>query len=279
MKIENFEVITKDGFLLHGKKWLTESVPKAIICFQHGLAEHSDRYNHVADFFVQNDIALYSVDLRGHGKSEGKRGHTPSFNLLMNDCERMLMEARKDHFSEPLILYGHSTGGNVVANFLCRKNTLEVSGAILSAPWLKLAFEPPAFKVKLAKFASRIFPSFSQDNELDPTHLSKDESVVKAYVGDPLVHRKISAKMFFECYNAGIYALDHAEKVSKPTLVMHGDDDKITSNSASKDFASANTDHVEFKNWSGLRHEIHNEPEQAEVMDFALKFIQEKILK
>ncbi|MEQ9302122.1 MAG: alpha/beta hydrolase [Cyclobacteriaceae bacterium] len=274
MHTDELELRTKDGLTLTGKIWRPEGEPKKIICLVHGHGEHIGRYEHFAAHFVECGIALFAVDLRGHGKSEGKRGHAPSYDLLMSDVEELVKAARVEYNDTPIILYGHSMGGNLVAGFILQNNMKELEAAVLSSPWLTLAFDPPSVQVKLAKFVRKLLPSFTQHSKLDVQLLSKDPEVIKAYQEDPLVHDLVSPSLFLSIIKGGQDALSKASELKLPTLVMHGDDDKITSADSSGRFARDAG--AEYKLWKGLKHEPHNEPEQKEVLTYVSDWILKK---
>lgn len=274
MHTNELELRTKDGLSLSGKSWLPEGEPQKIICLVHGHGEHIGRYEHFAAHFVEKGIAVFAVDLRGHGKSEGKRGHTPNYELLLSDVEELIKAARVDHNDTPIILYGHSMGGNLVAGFILQNNMKELEAAVLSSPWLTLAFDPPSAQVRLAKIVRWIFPSLTQHSKLDAQLLSKDPAVIKAYQDDPLVHDLVSPSLFLSILKGGENALKKANELKLRTLVMHGDDDKITSAESSQTFAHEGG--ADFKLWSGVKHEPHNEPEQKEVLSFVSDWILNK---
>lgn len=270
--VENFTLTAKDGTSLIGREWLVDH-PTSAICMVHGLGEHIDRYEHVAEFFNAQQISFFAIDLRGHGKSEGKRGHTPSHEMLLDDVEELLMYARAEYNDLPLFLYGHSLGGNIVTNYLLRKNTNELTGAIISAPWLALAFEPSGFQIKLAKFFSRILPSLTQPNGLDVKHLTNDDQVNQAYKNDPAVHDKISTRLFTESFREGLWALENTHKLKIPVLMFHGTEDRITSPAASQAFANDAGDLVTYRQWERIKHEPHNDIDKEEVLGFVLEWV------
>lgn len=269
---ESFQLTTADGIILQGYQHNTASHPKAVIVLIHGMGEHAMRYKHVAEYYNKHNIAFIGIDHRGHGRSTGKRGHTPSYDALMNDLELLLKKTNEEYPGVLVILYGHSMGGNLVLNFLIRKKP-EVKGAIVTAPYLRLAFEPPAWKVILGKLSAGIYPSLSQPTGLDTKAISRDEKVVTAYEKDPLVHDKITAAFFVNVHFAGQYAIEHAKEVQVPVLLMHGTADRITSVNGSKEFATHAGSLVELKIWDGLYHELHNEPEKADVLEYETNWL------
>lgn len=269
---EAFQLITPDGITLQGYHNNTTATPNAVITLIHGMGEHAMRYEHVANFFNQHNIAFVSMDHRGHGRSSGKRGHAPNYEALMHDVEMLLQKTYELHPGVPVILYGHSMGGNLVLNYLIRKKPA-VKGAIVTAPYLRLAFEPPAWKVKLGKLSAGILPSLSQPTGLDTKAISRDPEVVSRYEKDPLVHDKITSAFFVNVHFAGPYAIEHAQEIEVPILLMHGTADRLTSVDGSKEFAARAGKNVELKIWEGFYHELHNEPEKTEVLEYEVHWL------
>lgn len=272
MKHKELNWKSSDGIEIYGQCWLNDSKPKAVICIVHGMGEHSGRYAHVAEYLVDSGYSVIAYDHRGHGKSGGKRGHTPSYDLLLDGVSDLLKHAEKIAPGTPKFIYGHSMGGNVVLNYALRRKP-EIAGVIASSPWLKLAFEPPKFEVKLGKFVNNIFPAFSQSTKLDSTAISRDKNVVKAYDNDPMVHDKITARFFVETYAAGLWALEHAAEMKLPLLIFHGTEDKLTSPDGSQEFAEKLKENCTFRLWDGFYHETHNEPEKEEVLKYVVTWL------
>ena len=277
MKHTEFKFKTFDGLQLFGQSWQPEVQSRAVVCLIHGLGEHSGRYAHLADSLNQAGYILISFDLRGHGKSEGPRGHTPTYEALMNDISSLLEVANQQFSQLSFFLYGHSLGGSLVLNYILRRQP-QFKGVIVTAPWLRLAFEPPAFKIILGKITNQLFPAFSQKSDLDTKVLSHDAEVVHAYENDPLVHDHISARMFIGIYQSGQWVLEHASEFSLPLLLMHGGDDKIISVEASREFADKINGNCTFKIWDGFYHEIHNEPEKEKVFKFMVDWLDKQVL-
>ncbi|MCB9233075.1 MAG: lysophospholipase [Bacteroidia bacterium] len=272
MKSNEFRKPAKDGVELYYQEWRPEGEVEGVIALVHGMGEHIWRYAHVAAYFVEKGWAVLGFDHRGHGKSGGPRGHTPSYDCLLDDVKQLLEIIAGKFPGAPVILYGHSMGGNVVTNFILHRNP-DLAGAIISAPWLRLAFEPPKFKVFLGRLMNGIFPGLTQSSELDTSALSRDKKVVEAYIKDPLVHDKISARMFVSCYEAGLNALEKAHEPAFPILLIHGTQDKLTHPDGTVEFAKKVGPKATLKLWDGFFHELHNEPEQKEVLDFEWNWI------
>jgi alpha-beta hydrolase superfamily lysophospholipase len=261
---------------MFAQSWEPDKTPKAVVCLVHGLGEHSGRYAHVGKALSDAGFALAGFDLRGHGKSSGPRGHSPSFDALMDDIDTFI-DLMSGRYSESLcFLYGHSLGGNLVINFGLRRKT-DLVGLIATGPWLKLAFQPPTSKVLLGRMMNNILAGFSQASGLETAALSRNPAVVQAYKNDPLVHDKISARLFVNLFDTGLWALDHAAEIRLPLLLMHSGIDRLTSAEASSQFAKSAGEKVTLRIWDGLYHEIHNEPEQGEVFAFMLDWMNSQL--
>jgi alpha-beta hydrolase superfamily lysophospholipase len=272
-----FEWQTQDEVMLRGRCWLPEQ-PQALVCLVHGFAEHTGRYAHVAATFNARGYGLMGFDLRGHGQSGGRRGHTPSYEDLIENIREMLALATEKFDRLPLFLYGHSMGGNLVANYLIRHQPNYLKGAVITSPWLRLTQEPPLPLKVLAKAAYLIFPQLMLSSNLRLEHLSKDMAVQKAYGADPLILRKISAGMFILVSEAGRLAIRQADKIALPLLLMHGLDDKITDPEATKQFAQrVNADLLTLHYWANMRHELHNETEKEQVLNLIISWLDEKM--
>jgi alpha-beta hydrolase superfamily lysophospholipase len=255
---------TQDGLDLYTQSWKVAD-PKAILVLTHGYNDHSGRYGHVGKALNAAGYSLYAYDLRGHGKSGGQRGHTPSYESLLDDLGLVIKNATEDAPGKKVFVYGHSMGGNITLNYALRRPN-GLSGVIVTGPWLKLAFEPPALQMALAKLMAAVNPTFSQKNAMNLPGLSRDEAVQVAYRDDPLLHHVITAKLAIEVSQNGLTALEQAGTLKLPVLLLHGGADPITSAPATEAFykAAGSADKT-FKLYPDMRHEIHNEIGQEAV--------------
>ncbi len=165
MKHDEFGWKTQDGLQLYAQAWQPEGSPKAVLCLVHGLGEHSGRYVHVAKYLSERGLALLAFDLRGHGKSQGQRGHAPTYEAFLDDIAQLLDEASARFPTCPRFLYGHSLGGNLVLNAILRRRP-PLNGAIVTGPLLCPAFDPPGWKLLLGKLMSAAWPTLSMANGL-----------------------------------------------------------------------------------------------------------------
>jgi alpha-beta hydrolase superfamily lysophospholipase len=264
MVINEWKWTSRDGLELYARSWTPEH-PKAIVCLIHGHGEHVNRYNHVGEAYAQAGYAVQGFDLRGHGRSSGPRGHTPSYEALMNDISDFITDAKKRYPGLPLFLHGHSMGGNQVMNYTLRyPNGLR--GIIVTSPWLKLVSKPGPVLALLVKILNVVYPAYNQASGLDQRTISRDPAEVQAYATDPLVHDRISARLYTVMETNAQGAIENAATLKIPMLLIHGSADGLSSAEGSKEFAQRAGNMVTLSIWDGLYHETHNEPEKADVI-------------
>jgi alpha-beta hydrolase superfamily lysophospholipase len=261
---------------LYGSYFKPKNI-KAVIVLIHGMGEYFGRYvDHVIPHFYKNSIAVIAYDQFGHGKTEGKRGHNPGFEEVL-DCVTVVINKSKEVFgNKQTFLYGHSMGGNVVINYVLRRKH-HLKGVIATSPFLKLAFEPPAWKLKIAKALLKIAPSLTMDNELDVNAVSRDTEEVEKYKKDLLIHDKVSPNYSIVFIETGQWALDNASKLKIPMLLMHGTGDLLTSYKASKEFAKNAGSKVTLKLYDGAYHELHNDIIKNDVLDEMTSWLNKEI--
>ncbi|MGB3183059.1 MAG: lysophospholipase [Cyclobacteriaceae bacterium] len=264
---KTINLTSPDGTALYARYWKPVSPARAVICIVHGLGDHSGRYAELAGYLTSIDIAVYAIDLHGHGLSGGKRGHIHTYQALLDDVEILLKQARLTYLDLPMFLYGHSFGGGIVANYLQLHSSKELTGAILSSPWFRLAFEPPAWKLKLAQITQQIYPSLTLSNELDSRWISKEEEEMQRYEDDPLVHDRISARLFSLAFRNGLQALRSESRITLPMLVIHGKEDQVTDYHATMEFVKKYPDVTRVVLMENGRHELHHDTEKEKVME------------
>ena len=273
--MKSFESIwnNDEGLSFFVRGWEPDQAPKAAVALVHGLGEHTGRYAHVGRAFTARGYALAGFDLRGHGKSGGARGHFPSFQAVMHDIAQSndLLLGRYAK-GLPHFLYGHSLGGLLTLAYALHSG-FSGNGVVVSAPGLRSALQKQKIKILLAKVLGTLLPTITLSSGLDPKLLSHDPKVIEAYVNDPLVHDKTTTGFGKSALAAIDYAFGNAPKFPAPLLVIYGSEDQLSYPSGGQDFVKAAPGDVTFKLWDGLYHEIHNEPEQGEVLNFMLQWL------
>lgn len=260
---EEGQILTYDGLALRWIRWDPPARPRGTIVLTHGLGEHAGRYHHVAGAFVDAGFVVLAYDLRGHGRSAGRRGHAPTFRHYLEDLAAVLRLASV----LPRIAYGHSMGG-LISLHHGLKSAGDVDAVIATSPWLRLRFPAPAAKVAMARALYRILPGMTLSTGLEQAALSRDTSVVAAYAADPLVHDRLSIRVGLDLLNGGQALLDQADRFTLPVLLMHGEADRLTDPAATVAFyQTAGSDDKTLRLWPGLVHETHNEPEWKDVLE------------
>lgn len=186
--------------------WEPENDIACVIFFVHGFGEHSARYSFWAENFCKRNIAFAAIDLIGFGKSSGKRGAIKSYDDYLF-CVRRLISITKNRFPEkPIILYGHSLGGNIACSYAL-KNQGEIDGLILSSPWFKLAIRISWINILFQSIWKNIFQIFFRRFYIVNYYLSHNTESNIDFNTSPLNHRKIKVKMLFKVIFAAIRAL------------------------------------------------------------------------
>jgi alpha-beta hydrolase superfamily lysophospholipase len=255
-----------DGTALRVQHWPPQAEAKAAVVVTHGHGEHCGKYHHVAQALNAAGYAAYLWDLRGHGKSGGPRGHVPRYDSFYDDLQTVLNQAQAAYPARRLFLYGHSMGGQIVLSFSLHRPA-PLAGVIVSAPWLRLSYQPPAWKVTLARTMSSLWPTFSQDTGVGDVPLTHDLEFWKGMPEQNLQHYTMSARLGFAALAAGEDVLDHAGEFRLPLLLLHGAADGVIALAGSQSFyeRAASTDKT-LQTYPGLYHEIHNETERARVL-------------
>ena len=258
----------------YGQIWEAENT-KAVVVLVHGMGEHSGRYNHVAEKLTENNFSVVAFDHFGHGKTEGKRGHNPNFEAVLESVTRTIDKAKEEFPNKPIFLYGHSMGGNVVINYTLR-NQHHLKGVIATSPFLKLAFQPPAIKLAVGKLLQKIAPSITLGNELDANHVSRIKAEVEKYKNDPFVHDKISPNFSITFIATGKWAIENAANLKTPMFLLHGTEDKIIDYKGTEAFANK-SDKATLKLYEGGYHELQNDLCQEEMLQDIVLWLNSKM--
>jgi acylglycerol lipase len=255
------ELISADGTRLFYQSW-EKPDPRGIIVLSHGVGEHSSRYDNLLQAVNADDIEVYALDHRGHGRSEGKRGHIMSFDQYLDDFNLLVKLAQTHNPGRPTIILGHSMGGVIALKYVLKYGQ-DFAGLILSSAGFKNKVEVPAWKAKAALLLSGIWPSLSMPTGIESRLLSHDQIVVQAYIDDPLVHDLVSSRWYTEFTAAGEECLAGAGELKLPLLIIHGQSDGIVDYQGSTTvMQKAASNDKELHLIEDLYHETMNETEQ-----------------
>ncbi len=264
MKHREETLIGFDGRELFFQSWEPEGAPRAVIAIVHGGFEHSGHYGFLVDSLVDKGFALAGLDLRGHGKSKGKRGHIMDWNEIREDMGSYLSKLQKEFPGRPLFLFGHSVGGTIALDYALRRSPA-LAGVILSGAGISTG---NASRVLLAinKLISAIFPSFSVNANFDFSIVTRDPRVVKEYESDPLILSALSARFWAECLKTISWVRDHASDWELPLLVLHGSEDQNMPIEDIKEFFGDLTcEDKELIIYQGGFHQPHNDLQREQV--------------
>ncbi|RMF25091.1 MAG: alpha/beta hydrolase [Deltaproteobacteria bacterium] len=252
------ELQTAEATLLY-RQWRCEGAPRGVVLLVHGLGEHSGRYRHVGRFLAARSLVVFAYDQRGHGRSSGELGTVARFSDFLDDLEHVIRHLRAEFAGLPLVLVGHSMGGLVVTAYVLEK-PLRPDLLVLSGPAIVPILDPT-------------------DRTIDPTRLSKDPAVWKAYLEDPLVLRERVKDELFERLADGLALLPgRAGEIDIPCLLIHGGDDALCSADGARAYveAMASAD-CTVRVYPGGRHEMFNETNREQVLEDLWAWLRERL--
>ena len=253
------------GVTIHTRWWEPDGPVKAVVGLVHGLGEHSGRYGPFALRLTEAGYAVSAFDLRGHGLSGGRRGDT-RFSETFADIDRLLADAAERFPDRPRFLYGHSLGGLLVLAYTLARRP-PIAGVVASGPALHNALREQKAKLLLVRLLAPVLPRLALPSGLDETLISRDPDVVAAYRADPLTHDRATLGFGLDAVRAADSTLAGAAAFPVPLLLLHGGADRLTYPSGSREFAAAlGPQRATLTVYDGLYHEIHHEPEQAQVL-------------
>jgi len=254
------------GINLYYQCWLPEDTVRAVLVIAHGLAEHSGRYGNIVDHFVPRGYAVYALDHRGHGKSEGWRCYTERFEHYIRDLETFVGIVKEKQSGHQVYMLGHSMGSTISAAYVLQ-NKENIDGLIVTGATLKPGNSVTPVQIFMAKAISAVLPRMGVA-ALDAGSISQDCDVVQAYLNDPLVYRgKVSARLGSELLKVMKQLRQRLSDIQLPVLIMHGNEDRLSDPQSSRllyDNVSSVDKTVFF--YEGYHHEIHNEPGRNKVL-------------
>ncbi len=233
-----------------------------------GLAEHAGRYDHVAGRLVRAGFRVTVVEPRGHGDSEGRRGHVARWGLYVDD-----LRAALDALPGSAWILAHSMGGLIALDAVRDPLPRMPRGLVCVNPLLGLALEAPGWKVALSSLLSSLLPTVSLGNEIPPEHLTHDRSIVDAYASDPKVFHTVTPRWFTEMRAAQARVLEEPQRITVPLLMVTSDGDRICAYPVSRAFAAAVRGASQLQ-YPGLFHEVLNEPEKDAILDDILAWLE-----
>jgi acylglycerol lipase len=250
---------------LFGQAWVP-SHAQGTVYLLHGFSEHSGNYSQLVNDLLQQRFAVAAMDMRGHGLSEGSRGHVEGPEVYRDDfCS--FFELVRPHIlpQQPVYLWAHSLGALVALQVILARPTFFQS-AVLSSPLLGFPeiHGARALLAKLAPLLAKIMPTISVEHGIAPTFLSHDEAYLARRLEDPFVGRSASPAWLVSVAAAIETTQKHASSYGAlcPTLLLLAGDERITNLSDARRFAFHAYSNLRHKviEFPGCYHEIEKEP-------------------
>jgi acylglycerol lipase len=267
-------VQSPDGTRLAYRAW---PQPGAAISFAvvHGLGDHGGRYARFADGMSQHGIGAYALDLRGHGNSPGQRGHVDSWSQWTEDVAAFVAHIEQVAGTEVVPL-GHSFGGVALLSTILAGKLPASKRFVVSSPAMKLKLQAPGWKLSVGQLASKIAPRLAMGNEVDPASISRLPEVVDAYRSDPLVHDRISSRMFTEWQSAVADIYQRASQIKVPFLILAGTADPLIDPAGSRLLHEKAASMSTLRLLEGRYHEPFNDKGSEEVFQLIADWLAER---
>lgn len=260
---------------LFARSWRPTETVRGLFVIVHGFKSHSGRYLAVAEELVQHGLAVYAMDLRGHGKSEGERYWVDSFDDYVNDLAKFVALARAREPGVPVFVFGHSAGG-VVASLYASRHQQELAGLISE----DFAFElpPPDFALAIIKGVSHIAPHLHVLNIPDAA-FSRDPAVLESMKHDPLINQTPGpSQTLAAMVRADEQLKQRIPEMSVPVLIMHGTaDTAVKPHGSQRFFDEVGSSDKTLKMYEGFHHDPLHDLGRAQVMADLVKWVTERL--
>jgi len=265
-----------DNLQLYYQSWTPEQSRRGNVLVVHGHGDHSGRYRNVVNQLVPAGYAVHAYDLRGHGHSEGERGFLMAWEEFRLDMDAVVNHVRGESVGKPLFFYGHSLGGLIALDYLLHFPDA-AHGLVTSAPLVGTPGISPVI-IAVARILSRIAPRTMLHTSTDAGGISRDPTVVQAYINDPLVHDWGSARFGGETLSRGKWVQEHVPELNLPVLVLQGGDDRIALPvNSHRLFNSAGSDDKTYREYPEGYHEPHNDLDYEMVLGEVVAWIDARI--
>ena len=264
---------SSDGLQLFYRRWDAPQQPRAHLILIHGISEHSQRYEDLAHRLVDRGYAVWAMDHRGHGHSQGRTCDCTSMQQFVQDIHQFLQQIPS---SIPRFLIGHSLGGLIGFLYAIRYPE-NIRGIVLSSPAFELAHPPSRLKVLLVETLAKIAPTFQVPNGLDPSVLCRDPHVVEAYRRDGRIHRTLTARCAIALRETLAQVPNLLVQLKVPCLLLQAGNDQVCDAKAAANFARvAPQNLVTFHLYEGYSHELFNEPGKERVIEDLCQWLERR---
>ena len=270
---------SRDGTELFAEWHPSRSPGHSAALIVHGYAEHGGRYRELATELGEAGVASLAIDLRGHGRSQGPRGHILRFEEYLEDIEAGLEAAAARADGGRLALIAHSNGALAALRILADpyRTSPPIAAAVFSSPFLALREHISPFKRAIGALASRVLPALTLPNEIDIQTLTHDPEKLKERRLDTLCHDVASARWYTEAVATQAWVLEFAHRVEVPSLWLVAGEDAIAYPSASRRVAERIPAPLDYRELDGLYHEVLNETARADLFSAINEFLEQHL--
>ena len=280
IKKKIWSVNAHDGAVVRTAVYEPKGHYKGVVQLVHGFGEGIEHYQDLAGFFVSNNFACVIHDQRGFGQMPGlsvkqkkaARGIVPRYEYFLEDIKTIRHKINQWYPSLPVVLFGHSMGGNIAIN--CLLKNFEYSKAVIEAPWLRLYRPLPKSAMSVVKFLGRIFPKITASSKIRTSHIARNGEKIRALKDDGIFHNRISFKLFSEISDAGEFALKNAALINLPTLLLCPGADKIVCPDAIREFGQNARENLKMIDYKDGYHNLHSDSISTTVLDDIMEFMQ-----
>lgn len=277
MKKSEFTFEGKGGLKLFARSWRPSTDVRAVMVVVHGFKAHSGLYEWPAEELAEEGIAVYAMDLRGNGKSEGERYYVESFSDFQEDLDRFVARVRKDEPTVPMFLLGHSAGG-VISCAYALAHQDKLAGFVCESFAYKVGV--PSFAFGVLRGVDHVAPHVGLLN-LKDVNFSRDTAFVERMMADPLVvHTSGPVHTVVQMQTGNDMLAENFVNMKMPILILHGTEDKVTLPVGSQEFFdNAGSADKTLKLYEGHFHDLFNDLEREVVMGDVLGWIDAHIAR
>lgn len=256
------------------REWKRED-NKANLIIVHGVAEHSGRYIHVAEYFLEKGINVYTGDLVGHGLSDGTRVYIKSADDYLEDLNFFIRRVEND---KPIFILGHSMGGFITLYYGVKWHNPRVKGLIVTSPYLKERLDIPRSKLVFGRAAAKLYPKLRLNSGIKSYMVCRDKEVSSKYEKDKLNTPTVTVGWFVAMEKARKYTMGNVHSFHYPCLMLQAGGDIIVDPRANKSFfENIPVNDKEFELYEGFYHEILNDPEREKALNRIYSWIEKRI--
>ena len=254
------------GMDLFFQAWLPKGKPRAVLAIVHGAGDHSGRYERVVTPLVDSGFACYAYDMRGYGRSGGRRGHINAWSEYRDDLRIFLNLVRSHLPGTPIFLFGFSLGAMVALDFVLR-DPQGLQGVILSGTPIEPAGIASPLKILVARVLSRYAPTFTFELVASLDSVTRDPAIIDGLKKDPLHHNKVTARWGTESLAIAEYVRSNAAALALPVLFIHGGADPLNlPDGVQRYYEQVTVADKQIRIYSESRHETHGDLDYTRVI-------------